>query len=141
LISLRLAASVERGSEHPLAFAILNAAKEQGFELRDVQNFASPAGKGASGTVDGRAAGVIAVADPIKPSAQEALRQLRDNGLRIVMLTGDNVTTAQAVAVEADVLPDRKSDVVTRRPMSASPWAAARTWQSRAQASRCCAAI
>jgi len=160
---LRLAASVERGSEHPLAFAILNAAKEQGFELRDVQNFASPAGKGASGTVDGRnvvlgnaaimqesnidtkvlekdaldqrergataiyvavdgrAAGVIAVADPIKPSAEGALKQLRDNGLRIVMLTGDNVTTAQAVAktlgiseVEADVLPERKSDVVTR---------------------------
>ena len=160
---LRLAASVERGSEHPLAFAILNAAKDQHLELRDVQNFASPAGKGASGTVDGRsvvlgnatimqqsnidtkalekdacaqrergataiyvavdgrAAGVIAVADPIKPSAQGALKQLRDNGLRIVMLTGDNVTTAQAVAktlgiieVEADVLPERKSDVVTR---------------------------
>jgi Cu+-exporting ATPase len=160
---LRLAASVERGSEHPLAFAILNAAKEQGLALAEVQNFDSPAGKGASGTVDGRkvvlgnasimqvsnvdtralekdaleqrergataiyvavdgrAAGVIAVADPIKPSAPEALRQLRANGLRIVMLTGDNVTTAQAVAktlgiaeVEADVLPERKSDVVTR---------------------------
>lgn len=160
---LRLAASVERGSEHPLAFAILNAAKEQGIALRDVQNFDSPAGKGASGIVDGRnvvlgnatimqqsnidtqlletdardqrergataiyvavdsrAAGVVAVADPIKPSAQEALKQLRANGLRIVMLTGDNVTTAQAVAktlgiseVEADVLPERKSDVVTR---------------------------
>ncbi|MCF2522123.1 heavy metal translocating P-type ATPase [Bradyrhizobium sp. G127] len=160
---LRLAASVERGSEHPLAFAILNAAKEQGLALAEVQNFDSPAGKGASGTVDGRkvvlgnasimqvsnvdtralekdaleqrergataiyvavdgrAAGVIAVADPIKLSAPEALRQLRANGLRIVMLTGDNVTTAQAVAktlgiaeVEADVLPERKSDVVTR---------------------------
>lgn len=160
---LRLAASVERGSEHPLAFAILNAAKEESIELRDVQNFASPAGKGASGmvdghhvvlgnaaimqqsniettaletdaraqresgataiyvAVDGHAAGVIAVADPIKPSAQAALKQLRGEGLRIVMLTGDNVTTAQAVAttlgideVEADVLPERKSDVVKR---------------------------
>ncbi|MFT6669378.1 MAG: Cu+-exporting ATPase [Afipia broomeae] len=160
---LRLAASVERASEHPLAFAILNAAKEESIELRDVQNFDSPAGKGASGTVggrkvvlgnaaimqlsnvgiqtleddartqrergataiyvavDGRAAGVIAIADPVKPSAPEALKQLRANGLRIVMLTGDNVTTAQAVArtlgitdVEADVLPERKGDVVTR---------------------------
>lgn len=160
---LRLAASVERASEHPLAFAILNAAKEESIELRNVQNFDSPVGKGAMGTVDGRsivignavimqqsnidiaaleaeartqrergataiyvavdgrAAGVIAIADPIKPSAQQALKMLRADGLRIVMLTGDNVTTAQAVAktlgiseVEADVLPERKSDVVTR---------------------------
>ncbi len=160
---LRLAASVERASEHPLAFAILNAAKEDGIELRDVQNFDSPAGKGATGTVDGRvvvlgnaaimqssridtralendariqrergataiyvavdgrAAGVIAIADPVKPSAQGALKQLRADGLRIVMLTGDNATTAQAVAktlgiteVEADVLPERKGDVVSR---------------------------
>jgi len=160
---LRLAASVERASEHPLAFAILNAANEEGIELHDVQNFDSPVGKGAVGTVDGRrivignavimqqsnvdiraleaeartqrergataiyvavdgaAAGVIAIADPIKPSAQDALRRLRDEGLRIVMLTGDNVTTAQAVAktlgiteIEADVLPERKGDVVSR---------------------------
>jgi len=160
---LRLAASVERGSEHPLAFAILNAAKADNLDLRDVQNFDAPAGKGASGTVDGRrivlgnaaimqqsnidtaaletdardqreggataiyvaidgrAAGVIAVADPVKPSAPEALKRLRVNGLRIVMLTGDNRTTAQAVAktlgiteVEADVLPERKSDVVSK---------------------------
>jgi Cu+-exporting ATPase len=160
---LRLAASVERASEHPLAFAILNAAKEEGIELHDVQNFDSPVGKGAIGTVDGRkivignavimqqsnvaiaaleaearmqrergataiyvavdgrAAGVIAIADPIKPSAQDALRRLRDDGLHIVMLTGDNVTTAQAVAktlgiteIEADVLPERKGDVVSR---------------------------
>ena len=160
---LRLAASVERASEHPRDFAILNAAKDEGLELREVRDFDSPAGKGASGTVDGRkvvlgnaaimqlsgvdtqalekdartqrergataiyvavdgrAAGVIAIADPVKPSAPEALRQLRGNGLRIVMLTGDNVTTAQAVAktlgiteVEADVLPERKGDVVTR---------------------------
>lgn len=160
---LRLAASVERASEHPLAFAILNAAKDEGLELREVRDFDSPAGKGASGTVDGRkvvlgnagimqlsntdtqaleadartqrergataiyvavdgrAAGVIAIADPVKLSAQGALKQLRGDGLRIVMLTGDNVTTAQAVAktlgiteVEADVLPERKGDVVTR---------------------------
>jgi Cu+-exporting ATPase len=160
---LRLAASVERASEHPLAFAILNAAKEENLVLSDVQDFDSPVGKGAMGTVDGRrivignavimqqdnidtaalekdareqrergataiyvavdgrAASVIAIADPVKPSAPEALKQLRANGLRIVMLTGDNVTTAQAVAktlgiteVEADVLPERKSDVVTK---------------------------
>jgi Cu+-exporting ATPase len=71
--------------------------------------------------VDGRAAGVIAIADPVKLSAPEALKQLRADGLRIVMLTGDNVTTAQAVAktlgiteVEADVLPERKGDVVAK---------------------------
>ena len=160
---LRLAASVERASEHPLAFAILNAAKDEGLALSDVQDFDSPVGKGAVGmvdarrivignavimqqanidtaalekdareqrergataiyvAVDGRASGVIAIADPVKPSAPEALKQLRANGLRIVMLTGDNVTTAQAVAktlgiteVEADVLPERKGDVVTK---------------------------
>jgi Cu+-exporting ATPase len=71
--------------------------------------------------IDGRAAGAIAIADPIKPSAQTALRALRKDGLRIVMLTGDNVTTANAVAntlgideIEAGVLPERKSDVVQR---------------------------
>jgi Cu+-exporting ATPase len=160
---LRLAASVERASEHPLAFAILNAAKEENLALSDVQDFDSPAGKGARGTVDGRrivignatimqqsaidtatleqdargqrehgataiyvavdgrAAGVIAIADPVKASAPEALKQLRADGLRIVMLTGDNVTTAHAVArtlgiteVEADVLPERKGDVVAK---------------------------
>jgi Cu+-exporting ATPase len=160
---LRLAASVERGSEHPLAQAILNAARERSLGLGDVGEFASPSGKGATGTVDGRrialgnavlmselgiatqdldaaaeaarqdgataiyvatdgrAAGVIAIADPIKPSAKAALRALRQDGLRIVMLTGDNLTTARAVAstlgideIEAGVLPERKSDVVQR---------------------------
>lgn len=160
---LRLAASVERASEHPLAFAILNAATERKLVLGEVRDFASPAGKGAAGTVDGksivlgnamimqqsnvdtqtleasahahresgataifvavdgRAAGTIAIADPVKASAQQALKALRADGLRIVMLTGDNATTARAVAktldireVEADVLPERKSDVVTR---------------------------
>jgi P-type Cu+ transporter len=160
---LRLAASVERGSEHPLAQAILNAAKARNLALSDAGDFASPSGKGASGMVDGKAvalgnamlmrelnigtqnldnaaeaarqngataiyvavgraaAGVIAIADPIKPSAQAMLQALRKDGLRIVMLTGDNVTTAKAVAktlgiddVEAGVLPERKSEVVER---------------------------
>jgi P-type Cu+ transporter len=160
---LRLAASVERGSEHPLGQAILNAAKERGLGLAEVSHFASHAGKGAAGTVDGkavalgnsmlmaelkvstqaldaaaeaarqqgataivvaidgRAAGVLAIADPIKPSAQAALAALRGDGLRIVMLTGDNLTTARAVAkvlgideVEAGVLPERKGEVVQR---------------------------
>jgi len=160
---LRLAASVERGSEHPLATAILSAAKERGLKLGAVSDFASPPGKGATGTVDsrrvalgnatlmteqniathdldaaaeaarkngataiyvaidGRAGGVIAIADPIKPSATAALQKLRDDGLRIVMLTGDNLTTARAVAarlgieeIEAGVLPERKSEVVQR---------------------------
>jgi Cu+-exporting ATPase len=160
---LRLAASAERGSEHPLAQAILSAAKERGLALGEVSGFASPSGKGASGTVDGktialgnamlmaelniathdldaaaetarrngataiyvavdgRAAGIIAIADPVKPSAKSALSALRADGLRIVMLTGDNATTARAVAsrldideIEAGVLPERKSDVVQR---------------------------
>jgi P-type Cu+ transporter len=160
---LRLAASVERGSEHPLAQAILNAAKARKLDLGDVSDFASPSGKGATGTVggrtialgnallmnelniatqdldsaaeaarqdgataiyvaiDGRIAGIIAIADPIKPSAKAALQALRDDGLRIVMLTGDNLTTARAVAktlgideIEAGILPERKSDVVQR---------------------------
>ncbi|MEO6842261.1 MAG: heavy metal translocating P-type ATPase [Bradyrhizobium sp.] len=160
---LRLAASVERGSEHPLGQAISNAAKARGLSLGEVSDFASYAGKGAAGTVDGktvalgnamlmaelsvstqaldgaaeaarqqgataivvaidgRAAGVLAIADPIKPSAQAALTALRGDGLRIVMLTGDNLTTARAVAttlgideVEAGVLPERKGDVVQR---------------------------
>jgi Cu+-exporting ATPase len=160
---LRLAASVERGSEHSLAQAILNEAKARGLTPGEVSGFVSPAGKGARGTVDGktialgnatlmaelniatqdldaaaetarrrgataiyvaidgRAAGIIAIADPIKPSAKPALAALRAEGLRIVMLTGDNETTARAVAstlgideVEAGVLPERKSDVVQR---------------------------
>jgi Cu+-exporting ATPase len=160
---LRLAASVERGSEHQLAQAILNAATERQLSLGEVGDFASFAGKGVTATVDGkivalgnamlmneldivtpdldaaaeaarqkgataiylaidgRAAGVIAIADPVKPSAQAALQALREDGLRVVMLTGDNVTTARAVAaqlgideVEAGVLPERKSEVVQR---------------------------
>jgi Cu+-exporting ATPase len=160
---LRLAASIEQGSEHPLAQAILKAASERKFALAAASGFASPSGKGATGTVggkkvalgnamlmselnvatssvdaaaeaarqdgataiyvavDGRAAGVIAIADPIKPSAKAALQALRSEGLRVVMLTGDNLTTARAVAkllgideIEAGVLPERKSEVVQR---------------------------
>jgi Cu+-exporting ATPase len=160
---LRLAASVERGSEHPLAQAILNAASERALDLGEVSGFASPSGKGVTADVDGktialgnamlmdelniatadldsaaeaarqdgataiyvaaagRAAGVIIIADPVKPSAQGALQALRADGLRIVMLTGDNLTTARAVAarlgiteIEAGVLPERKSEVVQR---------------------------
>jgi Cu+-exporting ATPase len=160
---LRLAASVERGSEHPLAQAILNAARERALGLGEVSDFSSPSGKGATGVVDGRnialgnamlmaelniattdldaaaeaarkngataiyaaidgrAAGIIAIADPIKPSAKAALQKLRHDGLRIVMLTGDNLTTARAVAsrlgideIEAGILPERKSEVVLR---------------------------
>ncbi|MGN8549468.1 heavy metal translocating P-type ATPase [Bradyrhizobium sp. 13971] len=160
---LRIAASVEQGSEHPLAQAIIAAARERKLASAVVSNFASPSGKGATGTVegrqvalgnavlmaelkiamaaldeaaeaarrdgataiyvavDGRIAGVIAIADPVKPSATSALQALRAEGLRIVMLTGDNETTARAVAktlgideVEAGVLPERKSEVVQR---------------------------
>nr|MCK7672867.1 cadmium-translocating P-type ATPase [Bradyrhizobium sp. 2S1] len=160
---LRLAAGVEQGSEHPLAQAIISAAKERKLGSVTVSNFASPSGKGATGTVegrqialgnavlmgdlkiataaldqaaeaarrdgataiyvavDGRIAGAIAIADPVKASAANALQALRAEGLRIVMLTGDNETTARAVAktlgideIEAGVLPERKSEVVQR---------------------------
>jgi Cu+-exporting ATPase len=160
---LRLAAGVERGSEHPLARAILEAARERGLPLGETSGFASSPGKGAMAivgrqrvalgsamlmselkidtqyldadaerlrqngataiyvAVDGRAAGVIAIADPVKASAKGALQALRREGLRIVMLTGDNATTAKAVArslgieeIEAGVLPERKSELVQR---------------------------
>ncbi|GJD94477.1 heavy metal translocating P-type ATPase [Methylobacterium iners] len=158
---LRLSASVERASEHPLALAIVAHAERRGLTTSPVADFDSPTGKGAMGTVegrrvllgnarfltgesvatvdleaaaedlrrdgataifvgvDGRVAGVIAIADPIKATTAEALAALRAEGIRVVMLTGDNPTTARAVAaelgideVEAEVLPDRKSDFV-----------------------------
>jgi Cu+-exporting ATPase len=160
---LRLAGSLERGSEHPLSAAILAAARERGIELPDVAEFRALVGRGVRGRVDGRevalgnlrlleelgvpseglaaqaealrregqtvlfvvadgrAVGFIGVADPVKPSAAEALSALRAEGLRIVMLTGDSRTTAEAVAralpiehVEAEVLPEQKSEVVAR---------------------------
>jgi len=160
---LRLAASVEQASEHPLAAAIVKAAKERKIELVKVMGFDAPSGKGAIGMVErkrmaignakfmgelnivvdslagksdalradgattvfvainGKLAGVIGIADTVKATTPPALAALRDAGIRIVMLTGDNRTTAEAIAkrlgitdVEADVLPDKKADVVTK---------------------------
>ena len=160
---LRLAASVERASEHPLADAVVRAAREKQLALGPVEQFDSPTGKGATGkvdgktivlgnaryltsigietkaldteaerlrgdgatvinmAVDGRLAGLFAIADPVKASTPEALKALAAEGIKVIMLTGDNRTTAEAVArrlgiaeVEAEVLPDQKSAVVTR---------------------------
>jgi len=158
---LQLAASLEQGSEHPLAEAIVSAAKKQNFQLEKVSEFTSITGKGVTGIVAGKAiglgnqklldelhvtadkagstadarrklgetvmfvvlekavVGLICVADPIKDTAKAALQTLRQDGLRIMMLTGDNETTAQAVAsqlgiteVRADVLPQDKHMIV-----------------------------
>jgi Cu+-exporting ATPase len=160
---LRLAASLERGSEHPLAAAIVAGAEARGARLARVEDFASVTGKGVRGTVEGRAvalgnrallaqlgvdpgpwadkaealraegqtamfvvvdgrlAGIVGVADPIKESTPDAIRALHREGIRVVMLTGDSRTTAEAVArrlgiddVVAEVLPDQKVDVVKR---------------------------
>ena len=162
---LQLAAALERASEHPLAAAIVGAAREKGLELPEAQNFQSLTGKGVTGTVDGRrvalgnrsllrelgldpgnlvgraealqqdgqtvvfvavgeaVGGLVAVGDPIKRSTREAIRLLRADGVRIVMLTGDSRNTAAAVArklelveddVEAEVLPGQKGEVVKR---------------------------
>ncbi|MGB6325521.1 MAG: heavy metal translocating P-type ATPase, partial [Methylocella sp.] len=158
---LRLAASLERASEHPLAGAIVDAAKERQLELSEPSGFDAPAGKGVLGMVDGhtltignagfldasgigteelakeadelrkdgatvifmgldgKAAGLLAIADPVKPTALDAVKALQSEGVRVVMLTGDNKTTAEAVArglgiadVKAGVLPSQKSAVV-----------------------------
>ena len=160
---LRLAASVERASEHPLAAAIVKAAEKRNLKLAAVTGFDSPTGKGALGVVDGRRillgngrimaengvevaalskradalrgdgataifigvdgkpAGIFAIADPVKETTPEALAGLKAAGVKVVMLTGDNKTTADAVArklgitdVEAEVLPDQKGAVVLR---------------------------
>jgi Cu+-exporting ATPase len=155
---LRLAASLERASEHPLAHAIVEGARERAVSLVSVSGFQSTTGKGVTATVDGRTvsvgtaeftraageakraeplgaegqtvvfvavdgkvAGLLGVADPLKPSAAETLRALRAEGLRIVMLTGDSRITAQAVAgklgideFEAEVLPAQKAEIVQR---------------------------
>ena len=158
---LRIAASLERASEHPLAEAIVYGAEEKGVELVKTDNFQSITGKGVTGEVDGhavavgniklleslginagelpqqankqradgktvmliavngKAAGLIAVADPIKDSTPEAIRDLYAAGIKIVMLTGDSRATAEAVAskleidqVQAEVLPEQKAEVV-----------------------------
>lgn len=160
---LRLAASLERGSEHPLADAILRAAKDRQLTLSEASEFDSPVGKGVVGVVDGKRmslggarlmteqgvdlssleatadawrndgtttifaavdgklAGVLGIADPIKATTAEAIRALKTDGVRLVMMTGDNRTTALAVAaklgideVEAEVLPEDKAKVVQR---------------------------
>jgi Cu+-exporting ATPase len=160
---LRLAASLERGSQHPLGAAIMKAAEEKALPLAAARNFDAPAGKGVTGDVDGRRvvignsrimreagiepgpleaeagrlsgegataifiaidgrmAGVAGIADPIKPATPGALAALKAEGIRVVMLTGDNAATAKAVAkrlgiteVEAEVLPEDKAKVVER---------------------------
>ncbi len=160
---LRLSASVEQSSEHPLAAAIVRAAQTRGIGLSKVMGFDSPTGKGAIGMVDrkrvalgnarflaelniqagtllplaqtqqrdgataifvaidGKAAGVIGISDPVKSTTVKALEALRRHNIRIVMLTGDNRTTAEAVArklgitdVKADVLPDQKAAIVVQ---------------------------
>ena len=160
---LALAASLERGSEHPLAAAIVQGAEARGLKLAPVADFEALAGRGVRGlvtgrpvalgnaklmaelgvpagttaapaealrregatvmfvAVDGRLAGLLGVADPIKETSPEAIQQLHAEGLRVVMLTGDSSTTAEAVArklgidqVQAEVLPDQKADVVKR---------------------------
>ncbi|MFM6851647.1 MAG: heavy metal translocating P-type ATPase [Terrabacter sp.] len=158
---LRLAAAVERASEHPLGLAVVRAATEAGLDVPDVEGFDAPVGRGVTGAVEGRrvlvgsssflaaegvdtasmdaeadrlradgasavyvgvenrVVGVLAIADTVKDTTPAALKALRDEGIDVVMLTGDNQVTAQAVArslgidrVEAEVLPDHKSDVV-----------------------------
>jgi P-type Cu+ transporter len=158
---LRLAAAVERGSAHPLAAAVVNAAGERGVAVPAVTRFMSTTGRGVSGLVDGRAvdigtvdflislgvdagvlalraeghrragqtallvaidghpAGIIVAADGVRPSSAEAIRLLKDEGLSVVMLTGDNESTARAIAaqlgiddVRAQVLPGGKRDIV-----------------------------
>ena len=202
---MRLVASLENVSEHPLAAAIVGGARERQIALAEVTDFESVTGKGVVGTVDGHRvaignakhlealsidtgalrdradelrrsgqtimfvavdgtpAGLVGVADPIKPSTPEAIRALHAEGVRVVMLTGDNRTTADAVAksvgidhVEADVLPEQKARssescnsaesaspwpamasttrLRSRRPTSASRWERVRTWRWRAPA-------
>jgi len=161
---LTLAAALERGSEHPLAAAIVKGAEERGLRLPPTSHFVAISGKGVEGTVDGKAvalgnpsllqargldarpeaieavermrrdaqtvvfvvvdgrhAGLLGIADPIKESSAEAMRALTEDGVRIVMLTGDSRTTALAIGgklglteVVAEVLPDQKATVVKR---------------------------
>src|SRR5499433_36502 len=160
---LYLAASLERGSEHPLAAAIVSGAEQRGMKLGDAREFRSITGRGVVGSIDGRqvalgnrklleelhvtpsdlserseelsrdgqtvmyvvvegtVVGLLSVADPVKPSTPEAIRMLHEDRIKIVMLTGDNRTTAEAVAkklgideVYAEVLPEQKGNVVKR---------------------------
>ena len=159
---LKLAASLEQASEHPLGAAIVAAARERNIALATASDFSAPSGKGVTGSIeghsvvignakiletagisasllspdadnlradgataiyiaiDGRAAGLIAIADPVKATTPSALKSLKESGIHVVMLTGDNATTAKAVAaklgindVKADVLPEDKSRIVS----------------------------
>jgi Cu+-exporting ATPase len=160
-VALRLGASLERASEHPLAEAIVRGAQEKGIELAQAKDFQSVTGKGVTGdvdghkvalgnlklleglgidpgalpqqaddlrgegqtvmllSIDGKPAGLLGVADPIKESTPEAIRDLHAEGIKVVMLTGDSRRTAEAVAkklgidqVQAEVLPEQKAEVV-----------------------------
>ena len=160
---LYFAAGIEKGSEHPLAAAIVSGADEKGVAPGNAESFESMTGKGVTGRIEGhrvalgnrvlledlkidsgdlvsraeemrkdgktvmfvavdeKAAGLLGVADPIKDTTPEAVQQLHDEGIRIVMLTGDNLTTAEAVSgklgldeVVAEVLPDQKAEIVKR---------------------------
>jgi P-type Cu+ transporter len=160
---LRIAASLERGSEHPLAAAIVGGAEQKGLQLAETRDFRSITGEGVVGLVDGKrvalgnrklleelkveprdflnqseelrkdgqtvmyvvvdeaVAGLVGVVDPVKQSTPEAIRLLHQDGIKIVMLTGDNRTTAEAVAkklsideIQADVLPEQKGEVLKR---------------------------
>jgi Cu+-exporting ATPase len=160
---LKVAASLEKGSEHPLAEAILRGAKEKNISPSEVKNFKSITGKGVTGTVDSREAalgnfrlledlkvdgslfktqaevsrlegqtvmavvvenkiaGILAVADPLKPTSAQAVKTLQQQGIKVVMLTGDNQTTAQAVGkklglddIVAEVLPEGKVKVIQK---------------------------
>lgn len=160
---MRFAGGLEKGSEHPLAHAILEKAKSMELELPEAEDFDSPNGKGVTGridgqrvqlgnrllmeaedittadfdeeadrlredgatviyaAVDGKVAGLLAIADPVKETTETAIRALQEDGVRVVMLTGDNRTSAEAVArklhideVEAEVLPEDKGKIVQR---------------------------
>jgi P-type Cu+ transporter len=180
---LRLLASLEKASEHPLAGAIVAGAKEHNLQLSKTDDFRSVTGKGVTGTVDGhmvavgsakllddlsvdtkalvkraedlrqqgqtvmlvavdnKPAGLVGVADPMKPSTPEAIQLLHAEGIRLVMLTGDNRTTAQAVAsklgiddIDADVLPEKKAEAVKQLQSQGHVVAMAGDWVNDAPA-------
>lgn len=204
---LRLAASLERGSEHPLAEAIVRGAEERDVKMDNARDFEAITGKGVKGVVGGKAvalgnlamirelgleagaltakanarrdegetvmfvvldgdiAGLVAVADPVKKSTPAAIKDLHELGFRVIMATGDNERTANAIGarlgideIRADVLPEDKARIIRElqeaghrvamagdgvndapawhKPMSASPWALAPMWPSKARASR-----
>ena len=182
---LRLTASLEHVSEHPLAAAIVAGTRERNISLSEVRDFTSITGSGVTGRVeghtvaignvrhldamnidttplqhraddlrregqtvmfvaiDGRAAGLVGVADPSKPSAREAIQQLQREGVTVVMVTGDNRTTADAVAkavgideVEADVLPDQKAAVIKRLQSRGERRGNGRRWHQRCARAR-----